>query len=390
MVGGEDNETLEVWSTRCTDFPTEDKVLALTESGELTEMFDIGIGVVVESETPATGLGRGWSHVVGWDISGLGNTGRPEIFLCHNFEMALKRRQRAFRRFGPYAKRSRYAGSMMLVKKGVPRTAGMIRAAQWARIGRYGLRGAAAYSSYQLARASLAKAMQWRKNFSRRNIGDNPRASVSTKKQLIQDTDLQLIDTRTLYDVELTDTTRDTTTLWGRERDTANISGWKICMEFASNAVDPLYFHVAIIAPKDDPNIVTGQFFRSPGSSDQRAIDFSTTLNSLNFHCYSINTDRYTVLKHRKYKIIPSTYGAAQLSGAVDNSGHSYGNLEWWVPLNRKITYREPNAPATSKSNNKVFMVWWCDLFGATSNSAVRPSSMSLSQHVEVYFRDPK
>lgn len=75
MVGGKDNESLEVRSTRCTDFPTEDKVLALTEGGELTEMFHVGIDIVVERETPATGLRRGGSHVVGWDISGLGNTG---------------------------------------------------------------------------------------------------------------------------------------------------------------------------------------------------------------------------------------------------------------------------------------------------------------------------
>jgi len=187
-----------------------------------------------------------------------------------------------------------------------------------------------------------------------------------------------------LYEVEMTNidsTTNNTISL--RQRDIINVRGFKICMEVTNKGAVPLYFNVAVIAPKDGAaGVNTVDFFRS--SATERARDFSTDLTSLEYHCLPINTDRYTVLKHKRYRLLSGPTG----SDYIANSGKNYMNLDWYIPLKRQVRFN--NGDGGSPESGKVYFVYWGSGFGQNGGVIQGNADMEITERIVTYFREPR
>jgi len=227
--------------------------------------------------------------------------------------------------------------------------------------------------AYRRSRAKKAK-------FSRRNIGE-PVGSGTAKRYVTETINPVNEDTRVLYQYGLTDIDQGTA-INQRERRMVNLRGFKICMEVKNIATTPLYLNVAILSPKDGAaDVTTSDFFRGAGAN--RGRDFGIGLNSNEFHCLPINSDRYTILKHKRYRLVPGNTP----SDTASLNGYSYMNLDWWVPLKRQIRY---DADTGQPESGKVYMVYWADNFSTAGGSAVNPAQMVVTRRVVTYFKEPK
>ena len=201
-----------------------------------------------------------------------------------------------------------------------------------------------------------------------------------SKSHTVKDTSTVLKSTRTLYSVELTEIQRNTTTndMHRREGQVVFIKGFKICLEIENQSSSPLYFNYAIIAPRCGTTVTTNDFFR--GLDGERSVDFSLALSSQDFHCRAINSDKYTVLKHKK--LLLACFGSTNNDGGTRSA---YEALDMWVPLNRQIRYEDVD---TDLSCNPVFMVYWMDKFTTTGGSIISGGTCAVSEQVNVYFKN--
>jgi len=169
-----------------------------------------------------------------------------------------------------------------------------------------------------------------------------------------------------------------------RERDSAVVKGFKLCMEVANqNTTLPMYFNLAVVVPRDTTAITGTSFFRAQ-SGDGRTEDFDPTLLSANeLHCLPINTDRYVVLKHTRTKIEPNQVVAR---------GGQYKNIDFYMPIQKQFRW----DGATSTPRKDIFVVFWASYFGRTpgtlaaSNQNDTSENFSYHQRIVTYFGDPK
>jgi hypothetical protein len=167
-----------------------------------------------------------------------------------------------------------------------------------------------------------------------------------------------------------------------RERQMVNMRGFKICIELRNIRDDPLYFNLAVIAPKGaTATPVTPDFFR--GSTDDRAIDFGTALTSNEFHCLPINTDKYVVLLHKRYRLGPSP-GATLYTNENSNN---FLNIDRYVSLKRQLRWSKDEQSAES---GRVYVVHWAAAFGASTGTLPAANSYSMSKRYISYWKEPK
>ena len=185
-----------------------------------------------------------------------------------------------------------------------------------------------------------------------------------------------LTSTRTLNFEQLINLTRGDN-INARERDIIDLRGFKVCIQMQNLRLStPMYVNVAIVSSKFDPTSspsVTG-FFR--GQDATRGDDFSTSLQSLEFHCLPINTDKYFIQTHRRYKL------AAFNTDQVD-----YAMKEFYVPIKRQIRF---DNSASGSLNRQFYLVWWCDTLLAPGGAAAIPSAFNFQYKVVTYYREPK
>lgn len=219
-----------------------------------------------------------------------------------------------------------------------------------------------------------------RQKFSTSQIGQRIGTSNS-KSTLLTTGNWALRDTRTLYQINLCQIPFGQD-IDERERNMVNYRGCRICFAVRSETTLPLYFHMAIVAPKQTQTVVNADFFKGDGA--ERGRTFDTTLSAVQFHCSRINTDRYTVLKHKKYLLNPtnntSSYGA--------DSGKSYRYFDFYTKIKRQLRY-ESNADAVPIDGN-IYFVYWADRFTADSGQAIQADSYSRQEQISVFFRDVK
>lgn len=213
-----------------------------------------------------------------------------------------------------------------------------------------------------------------------RNFGENIN-SANSKRQVPVNSDELLRSNRTLYVDAINNIPRGDG-INERKRSIVNYRGAKICFDFRSIAASPCHLNVAVLAPKDGTLTVNeNDFFR--GSGDRRARDFDLTLTSQDFHCLNINTDKYTILRHKRYML------AAEGPTTVfeDNTSNSYVSLRWWIPVRRQLRYDEDQSTPES---GKMFFVYWYDNFQRNSGSAVQQGTGVAMTRIVNYFREPK
>ena len=213
-------------------------------------------------------------------------------------------------------------------------------------------------------------------------IGTTPGTAQCKRASVAKDTFTG--STRTLYFTELQDITKTTTNeIDKRQRDVVKLSGVKLCIEVNHLQTAPLLVNYAIVYDKRSNDgtttVNTGDFFRANGGT-QRAKDFSTVLSSAEFHCLPLNTDRFTVLWHKRFKLGVNTPSG----GYSNNSRENYRMIQKYQKINKLIRYEDGSA------QSKIWLMWWCDLF---SNPAATPAAANVLQYQHegiVYFREPK
>lgn len=288
----------------------------------------------------------------------------------------------------PYAGRLAYAAGIRPGLKLAPQVImGARNAYKYAR---------AAYTIGRAARSYLGKrrykstryASKSRKKqrlFSRTHVGE-PNGATTCKADVIDSTTAITKDTRTLYTQSVARLLQGTE-INNRLRQHVNLRGFKVCFELNNGLNSPMYCNIAVIAPKGTTTktskIDEKNFFRWQGN--RRAIDFNPTLlSSLEFHCLPINTDDYTVLKHKRYRLGPNQPSAA----FTTQSGNSYKNVDWYIPLKRQVRYDQTEGG--EPTDGDVYVVYWFDAFQAAAGNVPQASAVAVSQRYTVYYREPK
>lgn len=218
------------------------------------------------------------------------------------------------------------------------------------------------------------------KKKTRQMIGEQP-GSSTCKVREVQKVDF-LYDGRTLNSLDILSiphTTGDGDNRNERQRQVANVRGWKICASIDNQRTNPLYFNIAVVVTKNG-TFGTNDFFR--GRDDERSMNFSTGLTSNEFHCLPINTDKYHVLMHRRILL----NGSSAVSN-VNYSGSSYAIVDKWVTLGRQIRYETIDTATTA--NEDARLVFWADDFGASATTAIQTDAFKMQASICCYFRDP-
>lgn len=162
-----------------------------------------------------------------------------------------------------------------------------------------------------------------------------------------------------------------------RERDIIDLRGFTICLGAQNNLTGlPLLMNVAVLSSKFDPTQVptSTDFFR--GESGFRGDDFDTGLQASEFHCLPINTDKYFVQSHHRYKL--SRLGV----NAMDHL-----QKKFYVPIKRQIRFDDSNQTSI---NRQFYLVWWCDAHMDPAGAVVRPAAMNFQYKCVTHFREPK
>ena len=264
----------------------------------------------------------------------------------------------------PAAKRARIAYGT--ARRYAPRVAGFAARVAANRIGR-------AYRRYR-RRSRKRKAL-----FSRQSIG-NPVGHSNAKRTEVANTGFNAQDSRTLYSESLTDMPFGQN-IDERQRNIINYRGCQVCLEVRNERAELMYFNVAVLHRKDsDGAPSTADFFRGAGSD--RGLDFANGRNSCEFRMTPINSDIYTVLRHKRYLIGPAV-------GATLYNEHrrpNYLTLRWYMKIKRQLRYNN-NAVVTPEKGH-VYLCYWCDYMGAGSGQAPLADIMRVRNFHRAYWRE--
>lgn len=207
-------------------------------------------------------------------------------------------------------------------------------------------------------------------------IGATP--SVGTnKRHATVDGNVSLASTRLLYLNDILNVPQGSE-LNSRVRDIVNVKGFKLRMEIKSllESGDFLLFNIALISPKSATTIGNTDFFRS--SDNSRGQDFDVSLNSTEFHLSSINTDKYHVLMHQRYK----------LGDSMNDKPVDHVIINKYIPINRQFRYIS-TTPATEETNDRVFLVFWGDKSMTSAGAASITGAFQTQQRGILYFSEP-
>lgn len=221
--------------------------------------------------------------------------------------------------------------------------------------------------------------------FSPRMVGMPNSASTSKTSYINNETQIAR-DTRTLYALDVTQLGQGSQ-INQRLRQHAKVTGFKICMEVRNTEDVPMYFNMCVIAPKNTqsaggpgnrPSEIN--FFRN--NTDARSMNFSISRTGLELHCCPINSDDYTILRHKRYII-----NTANPTNYKKEYGTSFLNIEEWVSLRRQARYQP--GESSDATDGRVFHCFWFDKWGAAADEL--PSQAALqSSRIITYFREPR
>lgn len=166
-----------------------------------------------------------------------------------------------------------------------------------------------------------------------------------------------------------------------RHRQIINCKGIQICYHLKNLEDFPVFFNVAIIAPKHNQIFVSAsEFFRS--NNGDRGTDFSDALTGLDFAYLPINTDRYNVLRHYRHQL-----GARVDSASInsDTGAANWMSRKVWLPVNRQLRFENQS---TTSCTSPIYFVYWCDAMDATSGTAPNLAAVGISFMHTMFYTD--
>lgn len=288
----------------------------------------------------------------------------------------------------------------------------LYRMGQYARLSRYGSRapvlGRAMYKIYRhraaiarmrsavrtgkrfyrpvsrIAKAAYNSRARKRARFSPSNIG-KPVGSESTKSVIQRNTTIT-IGTRALHVVALTDIPQGDD-INERQRRSANLRGVKFCIEMRNSSERPLYVNMAVVHHKGELDVTTvhERFFH--GSGVNRGLNFDDSRSSNELHCLPLNTDKFVVLAHKRFRLAGPKESFVQ--DYNDQQGRNYMNVDWYTNIKRNVQFTEAAGSSVTPGSN-VYMIYWCDQFLTDSGTSSVASALVLNKRIITYFKDPK
>jgi len=149
--------------------------------------------------------------------------------------------------------------------------------------------------------------------------------------------------------------------------------------------LNPMLWNVAIIAPTDNNVVTTDDFFRSQGENKStRDIDFTNALSAIEMHGLPINTDKFQILMHKRFKV-----GSCNKQSTTNGSTGAVPDIatfKKWVPMYRQVAYSDSTA---DKCTSPVYFVYWYDHMFAPAPLGAQPRGAVIEAKVVTYFRDP-
>jgi len=145
-----------------------------------------------------------------------------------------------------------------------------------------------------------------------------------------------------------------------RPNDMIYLKGLKYCANFAPSATgvsESFFVNFAIVSRKDNVSQNTSfeeNMFRS--RQDTRSQDFEATGQAIDRHCLALNTDKFHVWVHKRFKLRGL---GTNMTGSKMMSGY--------IPIKRQIRFDGSNRP-----NGELHAIWWC---GEENTVSVAPFS---------------
>ena len=219
----------------------------------------------------------------------------------------------------------------------------------------------------------------------RRQIGKPISSASSAKTVVVQNTDLSPVDTKTLYWLNLVQVAHGPD-LNERERNIINVSGVRIDLTWKNVQGDvPKYVNVAVVKDKESATDAGDKvnFFKSYGNTRSR--DADNSLSALEYHTTPINTDRYVVLRHKRFSLGTSNFGTT-VSRYWTTSGKNWTSVnKMWIPLKRQFQF---DGDTGSTGTDKVWLVYWVTAHDEPKISSPRIGVVDVASKVVCYFRD--
>lgn len=141
---------------------------------------------------------------------------------------------------------------------------------------------------------------------------------------------------------------------------------------------DQYQYNVAVLAPMAAIAINENDFFRSVTNADSRTIDFATAVSSMDLHTLPINTDKFTVLAHKRFRLSnPSNPGG----------GTWKKDLNFYIPVNRQLTY---TGEGFDTCQNPIFLVYWVSkMFRPNGDGSTGFPVADMAIRATMFFREP-
>jgi len=193
--------------------------------------------------------------------------------------------------------------------------------------------------------------------------------------------------TNILYDMQVGYPTKGSE-INERPNDIIFVKGVKYCANFAprlSGDLHSYFVNFAIVSRKD--NVSSGSqmdvaLFRSRDTNREQ--NFEDTLEAIDRHCLPINTDKYHVWTHKRFKLRGQ---GTNLPGSKMLSGY--------IPINRQIRFTSANQP-----NSELSVLWWYGKentfsqppFAGTQTGDAepyQPAAFSANIALTLYWDDP-
>lgn len=204
-------------------------------------------------------------------------------------------------------------------------------------------------------------------------------------------------DTRTLYSTLLTQIPKvgpNVPEINARKRDAVNIRGFDFNFQFKNKHTKPVIVNMAWIHDRRDVDGGTGSmsfddFFR--GNFTQRGQNFPTNLGSpalkgIELNAFSLNPDRFVILKRKKFVLGPS-FPAEQPSietGYNFDSSKPYKFFNYYMPIKRQFRYED------GLCQSPIHVIWWYDEFQSVLGQQPQINKVDLQGYIVTHFKEPK
>jgi len=190
------------------------------------------------------------------------------------------------------------------------------------------------------------------------------------------------VNTNTLYGATMTAIPRTIdNNINQRQRAVCNVEYIEYYMTIKNtDNIAALQCNVAVISPKKTGVLLgpTGQtvfpqFFRSPGVTNARYIDFSTTTDTLDKHLCPINSDRFRVLSHERFMLNPTFHPGVGVELSFDAA--NYKQLHKRIPIGKQVRFGDiDNEPLSLP----IYLVYWFTYYQANTDVVANAVSINV------------